>query len=928
MAGRNTHTYHAVWEIEFVKSTPIFIVARLLTPLVALTAGGAEPAHPLFPPLGDGRGAEKALAEFTEEQFLEFVPRQSPRSGQPNPTETKPKAHWTNWKWDPRKPNEIRWGDFVYPNPQFPPKVERVEVLSGKTVEVPYFDTPNGRSYVQGEIDHAKRIQLWRSLRQLAAGYTVKHDERFARRIAVALDAWATYVPDYYMNLARHPFTLASPAEAAAKKWNVQRCSDHNGFAHEWDDTEIRAFDAIWKSRALRELSAERGYDVRAHIAKNYFANIGDFLAGVPIETATGTNLCGTFLLLAETAVLLGRPDYIEWLNKYLEASMSQNFIRDGMYPESFGYHSEYANGNLEIAETVARYFALYPASTDALREAKSQAADRLERLQKSAKVQQSVALPNGNLAPFDDTTFGGANERKTTRSVVLPAYGHLALGDGEGPRQTQLNMQFNDWCNHVHQSMLSVTLFAFGQELVGHNRYAHGAGRGFLNSTMSHNTVTIDRTPQMRGKIQLEGNAGHLFIGGDLELYEPGLAGVALADVDGSRAYLSVPDSRYRRLVMLNTVDETHPYVLDVFQVGGGRTHDYFLHGAVAFDETAEASFPLQPISEKYPLLEGDERWVEPKGENGTAPWYGVFREMSTGRSPGKWHVTFRDVAGPSGTRIHAADDGESQVFLGKSPVATRKNNDRSEHIFNFWRPTLLIRRQAANGPPLRSLFVTVIEPLKGESTIASVERLPLRKASQDSAALRITFTNGREDVCLVNMGDANSSITAADDSFRLQGRFGLVAKRKTKSLAWLIAGEEVRVGEKTVSQPAATCQGVVSAVMRRREGDAADAFVTQAALPEDVEWKGRWLSLKFGRYDVVPSDRGDYPLGIEHQAGISQMFQIDHVERRDGKTVIHLTEDPWLAIESGKATELLRPHRTFTGPCRFEIALSRHVP
>ena len=102
----------------------------------------------------------------------------------------------------------------------------------------------------------------------------------------------------------------------------------------------------------------------------------------------------------------------------------------------------------------------------------------------------------------------------------------------------------------------------------------------------------------------------------------------------------------------------------------------------------------------------------------------------------------------------------------------------------------------------------------------------------------------------------------------------------------------------------------------------------MTQAALPEDVEWKGRWLSLKFGRYDVVPSDRGDYPLGIEHQAGISQMFQIDHVERRDGKTVIHLTEDPWLAIESGKATELLRPHRTFTGPCRFEIALSRHVP
>ena len=171
-----------------MKSLTVCRFAPLVAPLVAMLASGAEPAHPLFPPLGDGRGAENALAKFTEEQFLEFVPRQSPRSGQPNPAETKPKAHWTNWKWDPRRPNEIRWGDFVYPSPQFPPKVERVEVLSGKTVEVPYFDTPNGRSYVRGEIDNAKRVQLWRSLRQLAAGYTAKHDERFARRFCFTSD--------------------------------------------------------------------------------------------------------------------------------------------------------------------------------------------------------------------------------------------------------------------------------------------------------------------------------------------------------------------------------------------------------------------------------------------------------------------------------------------------------------------------------------------------------------------------------------------------------------------------------------------------------------------------------------------------------------------------------------------------------------------
>jgi len=29
---------------------------------------------------------------------------------------------------------------------------------------------------------------------------------------------------------------------------------------------------------------------------------------------------------------------------------------------------------------------------------------------------------------------------------------------------------------------------------------------------------------------------------------------------------------------------------------------------------------------------------------------------------------------------------------------------------------------------------------------------------------------------------------------------------------------------------------------------------------------------------------------------------------------------------IKNGKATELLRPHRTFEGPCTFEILLSSH--
>jgi len=891
----------------------------------------AEAAHPFFSVEGDGRGAENVLKEYTEKEFLEFVPRQAPRGGQTCPAAGKSAPRLAKWEWNPHNPNEIRCGTFVYPDAKYPPKMAHVEVLSGKTVEVPYFDTPKGPCFVQAEIDNAKRIQLWRSLGLLTAGYASKHDERFARRIAVALDALASSLPDYFMTAARGTPRLVGPAEAAQLKWNVGRASDHNGLAHEWSIVEVRAFDAIWNSQALRALSAERGYDVRAHIAKDYFANEGDFITQrVPIETATGTNLSGPFQVLAETAVLLGRPDYIEWLNRYLEATVTLNFLRDGMYPESFGYHKEYAEANLEVAEIVSRYFTIYPADTDALRTAKAASAERLRQLQRSAQVHLSVALPNGDAAPFDDTLFGSAPLRTTTRSVLLPAYGHLVLGSGEGSTQTQLNLHFNDSCNHTHKSVLGLSLFAFGQELLGNNRYAQAAaGRGFLNSTMAHNTVTIDRTSQERSRIQLEGNLGHLFTGGDLKTFEPGLGGVALAEIDGQRAYRNVPERRYKRLAVLNTADPAHPYMLDIFRVGGGRIHDYFLHGAIKFDETAQASFPLTKIAKQYPLLEEGEEWIEPKENSSNTNWYGVFREMSAGRSPGNWNASFLDASGKTGTRVHVADDGDSQVFLGKSPVVIRENpKDRADQIFNFWRPTLLIRRTAHEGQPLQSLFVSVIEPLHGVAGITKVERLPLKQPSLESAALRITFANGRQDICLVNLSDAAQTISTADDVFVMQGRFGLASKDKTALKSWLIAGRGFRYGNQTITLPAAAHTGRINAVMRRKNGAAADAFVTDAALPVGTALHGRWLSLTFGTYKVVPEKRGDYPLGVQEQSGISQMFQIDHIEQRDGKTWIHLTEDPAFTIQGDKAVETLRPQRTFEGQCRFEIALSRYAP
>ena len=240
---------------------------------------------------------------------------------------------------------------------------------------------------------------------------------------------------------------------------------------------------------------------------------------------------------------------------------------------------------------------------------------------------------------------------------------------------------------------------------------------------------------------------------------------------------------------------------MLDVFRVGGGRTHDYFLHGSVRFDQKAEASFPLIPLPGEHPLLLPNETWHESKGQyDGNNDWYGAFRRMAHGQSPGHWSVTFRDTADKAGTRVTMADE-DAEVYLGEGPVPAR-GGDRVERetIYNYWRPALMVRRQAAEGQTLQSLFVAAIEPFDGNPQIVNVERLPLRMPSLDAVAVRVTFAGGRADTYLIDLSPDSAEraeVATADGAFRLRGRVGLLSRRVDgTNQGWLIGGTAVPRG------------------------------------------------------------------------------------------------------------------------------------
>lgn len=136
---------------------------------------------------------------------------------------------------------------------------------------------------------------------------------------------------------------------------------------------------------------------------------------------------------------------------------------------------------------------------------------------------------------------------------------------------------------------------------------------------------------------------------------------------------------------------------------------------------------------------------------------------------------------------------------------------------------------------------------------------------------------------------------------------------------MAKVLGASRLTYGKSSLMQEPAALTGRLVGSERRKDGAKADVHITDADLPTDDVLKGRWMSVVFGTYRT-----GD---GKE-QKGISEQFQIDHVETANGKTFIFTTEDHALAIIGDTLTEIMRPHRVFEGANSFRIDLSKSSP
>jgi len=265
--------------------------------------------------------------------------------------------------------------------------------------------------------------------------------------------------------------------------------------------------------------------------------------------------------------------------------------------------------------------------------------------------------------------------------------------------------------------------------------------------------------------------------------------------------------------------------------------------------------------------------------------------------------------------------DDGTAKVYLGRTPNPGRDNTE-PVNFYVYWRPSAIIRKRITSGT-LQDLFVSVIEPLNGgNSTIQSVERLPVTGSNLESVALKVTFIDGRVDSYIVNLRNpqvagatgGSATVSTADGQYSLNGRIGVVMDRPTsESRVWTINATDFQYPGRRLTTPNTYYSGLIADEERKLTGGSNDAFISTSPLPLGTTLRNRFLSLTHGA------------LSVSGTTGISEMFKIDRVVFSNAQYYVCFTNDHMLEITNGTSSyEQMAPLRHFTTSNTFEIALS----
>jgi hypothetical protein len=315
------------------------------------------------------------------------------------------------------------------------------------------------------------------------------------------------------------------------------------------------------------------------------------------------------------------------------------------------------------------------------------------------------------------------------------------------------------------------------------------------------------------------------------------------VVSVDSPDVYDACSD--YGRCAALIRISDDDFYVVDLFQIAGGRSHHLSFHAAEGEVTTEGLDLVAQPQGTYAGpgVAFGEFYDGEVKGYRGSGFQYlfDVQRCARPGAAPAvTWQV--RDtwkVTDPSGrtskpeltdVRLRwtlLSPPGEVAICQGEPPRNKPGNPERLTYVI----------AAHEGGPPLRTGYLSLVEAYEGKRIVQEAAECPVEASSTGCRAVRIRLAEGRTDT--VCFGDGRTRLVV-DGRIGFDGLFGVYSETDGgRTEAFLAGGTELGTAERAIRAGAAAWEGTVA---DREDG----CIWTEAAPPEGRELTGAYLSIR----------------------------------------------------------------------------------
>lgn len=385
-----------------------------------------------------------------------------------------------------------------------------------------------------------------------------------------------------------------------------------------------------------------------------------------------------------------------------------------------------------------------------------------------------------------------------------LPSYNSGGYGQAvlQAPYRDEgraLAMYYGRMTGHGHNDRLNYILVARNVVMtpdMGYPLFCNSTWRprfAWDSHIISHNTCMINDTnpdtPTFSGKTRLFAEAGP----------------VRVTEVDGGPIYTGV--STYRRCMVMVDVDEAHSYVLDLFQVRGGRNHRLIQNGGGPEATVEGVSLIAQPTGTYAgPDVEFGAEYDGPQTSRYRGSGFSYLERVEKSGPAGAFTADWRIIEPrrtmPEGWEAHLRAHNLTpvdEVALATGHPPAYKGNPESLRY--------LLRTRF--GEDLTTQFVTVLEPYGAQPFIAGVRLLEsVADAETFAAAVEVMLADGRRDVLLVR--EEPGELSAGGSS--LSGRLGFARFEGDAVVTRaLIAGERLEAGGAALTLPTGALTGTL---------------------------------------------------------------------------------------------------------------------